>query len=337
MTSSASIQPATVTIWTDAERAGRDGAIIDRMGSAVRVVAVGGPRAPEVAALSRRVDCPHDDDGRKLMADHTVDFLLLGAVGDLTPQDIASAIAQGSIVLALEPVAAQLGDLAQIKPPRVTPPGITPGRVVPAPMFAESRGWRGAAHPFEVIGAVETVRLTNLGPPQDCSLLARMMDAWRSILPLCPMPLRIDASLTGQGRSSSEDPRQVTGHLAAHARLPNGGSLLVMISDRAGRHTRSAQMLGPHGQVMVHDLGYQLWDAGGNLLDESPPAGDSIEFIDIVAQQWLDLLRQTSGGLPPTTVPDEQVAREALACCLATLLSTRTGEPESPAKLAEIG
>lgn len=313
-----------VVVWTDPQRAARDGQIIDRMAPAIRVVGVGGPRTAEIDALARRLDCAHDDDFRKLIVQHPGATLLLGAATDF---QLADAVP----VVALDVQTDAIEDLATLQEAYARHGA---GSRLAAPGFLRAAGWSSAADPLQVVGAPQHVSVLSFGHAADCSLAARLMDAWRTVLTLTDMPQSIDASLAGPlGGSVPQSLYGLTGHMAGHARLPGGGAAVVQVSDRAAQHLRQMHLIGKGGRLAVDDAGYQLFGADGEVMDQSRgkarmPAG----FIDLVVADWQGAIRQ-----PPTATPlGREIELAAMACCLASVLSARTGEAESPAKLIEM-
>lgn len=328
-----------VTIWTDARTAATAGGVLELMGSAVRPIAVGGPRSAEVGDLARRLGCPAEDDFRKLMVDRPARFVLLTSMDGTAREDLAFAVAQDAVVLALEPVSETLNWLgsgrgrntgaASPSEGRDLAPSGRHGRVVAAPDFLAAPGWTGAADPLEVMGRPRLLSYMSFGGPGDCSLFARLYDAWRVVLGLVQMPESIDASLVGPLSEVPDDLRGITGHLAAHARLPDNASVVLEVSDRAAPHRRRLRMLGDQGRLLAGDFDYTLWDATGKLVDQKTnPNGGG--YVDLVARQWLRLLDRPD--IPPAALPSRDEP-PVLACCLASLLSARTAQAESPAKL----
>ena len=357
---SSSTEPVEVVVWTDTQRASRDGQIINQMGRSARPIGVGGPRTAEVDALARRLDCPHQDDLRQLLMDRPAGSLLLGTMAGADAHDLAAAIAQGTLIMAVEPPASTLdawqslaGEPAAIgtgRHKRTSPAGAEdaagagkdapdrrrPGRIVPTPSFERSAGWTGAANPLEILGAPQLTSFTSFGRLDDCSLFARLMDAWRSVLPLSDMPLSIDASLSGPLAQAPGDLRGLTGHLAAHGRLPSGGAVLLQVSDRAGNHFRALHVISSKGRLGVNDLRYHLYDVGGDLMDQAAPSVEPVSFVDLVADHWRQMLHRPAPPEPAQRQRADRVEQQAVACCLASLLSARTGEPESPGKLIDL-
>ncbi|MEE9211542.1 MAG: hypothetical protein V3U29_02705 [Phycisphaeraceae bacterium] len=348
---------AELTIWTDAQRVARVTEVLDRLGSSVEPIGVGGPRTAPINELAGHLGCPQEDDFRKLLLDHPAAFVLLSTWRGVSREDIQTAIGQGSVIVALEPIAV-IGDavrLAKARTGAAATTGITAvgcnsgtagaasaapaaappsGRIVVMPAFTESPGWTSAADPAELLGAPHVISFSSSGGVDDCSLFGRLFDAWRVVLRLSDLPESIDATLSGPLGEVPEDLRGLTGHLAAHARMPHGGAALVQVSDRAGPHRRGLRVISEQAQWDVDDLGYQLHDASGKLLDDHQPQQATIGFADLIVRHWTRLGKRITSSTAdePAGADDADV----LACCLASRLSARTGQGESPRKLLEM-
>ncbi|MFA9479053.1 hypothetical protein ACERK3_12240 [Phycisphaerales bacterium AB-hyl4] len=333
-----------VTVWADARSAAGVMAVLDRMGSAVRPIGVGGPREPGVASdagvdrLAATLDCARNDDLRKLLVDRPAAFLLLATMRDASVADVQSAVRQGMIVLALEPVVEELAELKTLnRADRSAGAGV--GRILPVPAFDSSPGYLSAAEPGDAMGEARTLHYESLGTSAEGSLYARLLDGWRTVLAFSSMPVTIDASLAAAddelvGRARTASLRDMGGALTAHGRMDDGSSALLHIADRSAETRRALHVLGREGQLRVDDVSYSLRQITGELLDEARPESGAT-FADLVAWQWRRLIDRLDGVLPDPPSPGYE--NNALACCLACLLSIRTGQPESPAKLAEIG
>ena len=316
-----------VTVWADAAGAATAEAVLARMGDAVRCIGVGGPREAAVDALAAALDCPREDDLRKLLIDRPATCLLLATMRGASVANVRTAAHQGTHVLALEPPVAE----------RVALPALAAvaSWVTYVPAFEACPGLHFAAEPAEAMGPLRSVRFESLGRRGEGSLFARLLDAWRTVLGHVPPPATIDAALGRTGGEAPEALRDLTGALTAHGRpAGDGAGVLVHVADRAAAAGRALCVLGEEGQLDVHDAGYRLRRADGALLDEAhEPA--ALNFAELVAHQWRRLIDRLASG-PPEPVSTQR-ERDALACCLACLLSIRTGQAESPAKLAEMG
>lgn len=317
------------TIWTDAARAATAASVLERMSGRVRAIGVGGPRAQAVAELARSLDTTRHDELRQLVVDRPARFLLLCAMEAVDLADLQSALAQGTTVLALEPPAVHLQDLAAL---RGSAAATTGGRVVIAPAFAQSPGYVSAAEPMEAIGERRLVACESVGRPAHGSLVARLFDAWRTLLRFVTTPASVDAALVGGGLAdvTPRALRTLTGALTVHARTPDGSAAVIHVADRAGRPRRALHVLGDAGELRVSDGGYSLHQLDGTVLDEDRP-GAEVDHPELVAHQWRRLLdRPAADELPGHR------DTHALACQIACLLSARTGEPESPLRVLEM-
>lgn len=313
-------------MWTSPARADIAAALLDVMGASVHPLGIGGPRSAEVDALGKRLDCPAGDDLRKMLIERPAAFVLVTSLQEANTADLRSAANEGTRILTLEPFVADLEDLPQDRSPAGN--GGAGGSIAFAPAFTQCPGYLGAADPQDQLGDTRQVRFTSLGRPEHGSLFARLLDAWVTILNFSPLPEQIDASLTG----ANDSPRKIAGRLAAHARVADGGAVLLELADTAGQTRRSLSVLGDDAQLTVLDTQYSLARLDGTVIDQSPDAASPTPptFIDQLAHQWRRLLDRPAPPLPSPTLAD------ALACAHACLLSARTGQPESPAKLLKI-
>lgn len=317
-----------VTVWADAARAPIVAQVLDVMGAEVKPIGVGGPRGAEVDALGKRLDVAATDDLRKLIVDRPAAFLLLASMSDVGGEDLLAAHAAGSLILAMEPPAADLLDLRTLRPKGEIP------RILFLPGFRFGPGFIRAADPSDALAPPRALAIESVGRTGEGSLFARLYDAWSTVLGFVSLPESIDASLSAVGlKEVPDDPRKLTGRLAAHARIADGGSAIVQISDTASDHRRYLHILGTEAELRVTDLNYELRQITGGVVDRGEVTVGGIGFIDLVAHQWRRFLAR-----PDLVKPDVPPHRDeqALACCLACLLSARTGQPESPRKLIEM-
>lgn len=322
-----------VTIWTDAARTPLVREVLDRMGPKVAPIGVGGERAGSVEALAGDLGCEWTDDLRKLLVDRPAAFVLLASPRGVNWALVAEALAAASTVLALEPPEAHLGSAGR-RASR-SRGDTTVGTVCLVPAFDQSRGWLDAADPLEVLGRVRLVRFSSFGTDATGSLYARLYEAWRVALRFGGgLPLKVCATLSGRFAELPEDLRAMCGHLAVHARMAHGmqgGALLMELSDQVGPVRRELRVVGDHGQVSVRDDVYGLYGPDGGLMDGREPVGAGPGAADLIAAQWRRMLdRGVAASMGAERGPDPP---ELVACCLACLLSARTGEPESPEKL----
>ncbi len=319
-----------VTIWTDACHAPLAGELMNLMGSALKPIGVGGPPVAEVSQLAKELDCQPHDDLRKLLVDRPAAYLLMTSLGGVTHDDLHAITDQGTAVLTLEPIASDLQGLSASKKLGAQPGAA--GRILQAPVFGQSPGFLSAADPYELLGDRRAIRFTSDGRPEHGSLFARLFDAWLTVLNFTLMPETIDASLVGPLIEPPEDLRSLAGSLLAHARMPGANAILLEVTDTAGRSGRVLRVHGDSASLRITDSTYTLSNPDGDMLDEATGSGPD-GFVDMLAAQWRRLLDQPNSA---GSASHAQHQADAMACCLACLLSIRTGQPESPVKLLEM-
>lgn len=323
-----------VTVWVDDARLTTVQTLLDLMGGSVRPIAFGSPRSRAGSELADPLELPMYDDLRQMLVERPSAFVLLATLEGAGPDDLPMAVAQGSKVLSIEPVGATPAEHAQAykiaKPPDGSPR--TPGRIVHAPAFDRSAGFLASAAPHDELGHHRAVQMTHAGQADAGSLFFRLFDAWVSVLDFIDLPESIDAELSSSNSTGvPDDPRQLTGRLTAHARLPGVGSAAVLVSDQAAELTRRLTVVGDQSQLVITAGGYRLTRSTGEVVDEQQ-ADREPNYIEQIAAQWRRLIDQR------TAPPEHRAQRErnALACCLACLLSARTGTPESPSKMLQL-
>jgi hypothetical protein len=316
-----------VTVWTTPAKADLAERLLDVMGGSVRPLGVGGPRSTEIDRLAKRWDCPAGNDLRKLLIDRPAAYLLMMSLDGVRAADLQAAARAGTRVLCLEPWAVERSELDAAATPG------QPDALGFAPAFLQSPGCLAAADPQDQLGHPRLVRFVSHGRADEGSLLARLIDGWLSVLSFNDLPESIDATLhhAGPGGSRAAEPRDLSGWLTAHARLADGSAVLFEASDRAASPRRHLLTLGPDAQLRITDGRYQLQNSEENLIDAGGEDKNHPPYIDLVARQWRQWIER-----PAPVVPPSRRAR-ALACVHASLLSARTGSPESPTKLMKIG
>lgn len=332
-------------LWTDPHRATLCGHIIRAMDASVRLIGVGGPRGSDAVKLAQQHALPCTDDLRKLLVEHPATFLLLATAEPVDSKLLQLAMNQGTTILTLEPIASNFDQIITTKAPQGE------GRLLTLPAFTFSPAWTKAGETQDLLGHIRLIAFESVGPLVQQSLHARHAEAWQIITRLAAMPESIDCSLVGPLTEIPDDPRAITGHLTAHARLPRGAAAQITLSDQASRHRRRLMIIGDLGRLLMTDTAYQLFgrDAENNKhdmliedvdltatlpLDETGLSEDEAAaniFAQLAAAQWRRLIDHPDHPWQTSSTQDQAAN---LACQMAALLSARTGQAESPSKMA---
>ena len=338
-------------IWTDGPHAPLISRLLDVMGHAVRVLAVGGPRVAPVAELAHRLGHEPTDDLRHTLISHPAPFAVIATTDAPDAGDLQTAARAGALPLCLEPLAADFDQLHALQ--KKDGKDAAPPPAVQAPAMLQAPGFLLAAHPFDLLGERRTLLIESLGPAGAGSVFARLLDAWRTALAFIEMPQAIDAQVTPAPETSgpagaaasgnagtAELPatlRGLTGRITAHGRAADGGSITLTISDRAIEHRRRLLALSDQSQLEVTDTAYRFHAADGSPIDQGRHPDEALRYVDLIAHQWRRLIdRAQTDAAAGTGLNPSPSAGDALACCLACLLSARTGQPEDPRTLQRL-
>jgi predicted dehydrogenase len=308
-------------IWTDSRRVPLVERILACIAPAVSVAAVGGPKRGEVADLAERIDAKSADDLRQMLIDHPADYLLLAGSSGAKRDDLDAAVDAGTHVLALEPIAAASSEA------RTIPAGA--GGITTVPLLRYSPAYLSAAEPTEAIGDVLAVHVQALGPGAELSLFARLADAMDFILHLTGLPDQVDAALVGGLVEPPEQLRGLTGHMTVNLHIAGRAAASLLITDASPVHRRTATIIGRSGMLVMDDHRYQLYTDDDRPLEEQSVDHGRADLADLIARQWQ---WHIAHGARPQIIERRQI----IACCETALLSTRTGQSESTARLLKL-
>ncbi|MEX2213310.1 MAG: hypothetical protein WD768_04235 [Phycisphaeraceae bacterium] len=334
-----------IVVWTHRPRLALVQQVIDRLQGRVKLIAIGGPPEAGINRFAEARSIPHYDDPRRLIVEHPAAFTFAADIEQFPQPVILSALSQGTTLLTIEPVAA---DLRQLR--GFSDKAVKFSRIIDIPALTAMPGWAGAADPLGVIGPVESLTWLAFFHAHECSLFSRLYEAWRFVVEQCHMPESINASLVATPSESQADFRAITGSLTAHGRWSDAAGIVMQLSDSAsaqpnpsaarkleapspGGCDRFLHITGQAGRLRVTDHDYELFDQTGKLIDRSAPGALPPGFAELIITALDNLLRR-----PPREDPRARHhAAAALACCQAALLSARTGQPESPEQQLHLG
>ena len=324
-----------LTIWTDAARAHLVQQIVGELDPPAEVVAVGGPRDAPIESWAEQLGCPCGDDLRQLLVEHPAPWVLVAARG-LDSSDVHEAVQGGAVVLSLDPI-------DQIRVVRSKGPGRgkaagEQGRIELVPGFDRCFGWRRAADPMQVLGSPRLIDFQSHGGPASAGLYARLYDAWRTLCFFVAPPESVDASLmlpADQRTELPEDLHAMAGHMSVHARFgsaSDGCCATVNLSNHAAVNRRRISVIADEGHLIVSQSGYELFDSQGTPIDQDEQQDADLGYPRLIGDHWQRLIEQPDGpALDPACSRSDLIS-----CCLACLLSARTGQAESPARMLEV-
>ncbi|MBL4701308.1 MAG: hypothetical protein JKX85_08620 [Phycisphaeraceae bacterium] len=310
-------------IWTDAARVTLAKQIINQLKDRVTILAVGGERTATVTDLARDFDLPFDDDLRKIMVDHPPSGMLFLSMQQVSMRDLETMAQAQMIVHTIVPVTSTIANVST-----------TTVRCKLLPQFNQCNGWTQAADPLESLGKLDQIHFTSVGSLADASLFARLVDSWEHILSLIHMPTAVDAVLSSS-KPIPENLEKITGHLSIQGRLAGGGCIQMLLSDHAAMSHRQMTLLGHDAQLIVTDTRYELYQPDGTIIDQWACETQMPCFGELVSDGChAALTNPYAQAIDDATLINRRQA--ALGCAHACLISARTGEPETPARILEL-
>ncbi len=288
------------------------------------LVGIGSPARGETRALADRAGAEPLPDLRAALASAEARVALLTVCPDETPdaRAVSAAESRGLRLACLGPFAAGAIDAAEHGLLREQA-GVRPIdsiRLVPRPR--QHPVFRAAEDVLGAFGAIELVSVESHAPPACGGLPAALITAIDLVHTLIGTPELIDAASPGGARHIGV----MEGHLAALLRFPDGRSGQIAASDRAAWGWR-ATLTGGGGRLTLRPSGFDWFDAEGNRRDEHRAAEGARDPVRVLADSLRMLL---DPGAPRAPAP---AWAELLASAETSLLSTRTGQAESPLTL----
>lgn len=322
-----------MVVWADPAQAWLIKAAAGEAG--VNVIAAGSAQRAQTGALATALEVPAVDDFRVACQHSEANVLLLAslATDQLSGEDVrhlAAARARGVRIVALTPLPGSAMDLAGAW--RELPPGMMVRDIAACvPMPRLSPELVRAGETIDAFGPVEAVSVECAGPPELGSLGARLLGAMDLAMSFLGEPASVDARLTSFGgpRQASERLGAADGHLTAHVRFADLGGATIAASNRAGGWDWSVTLLGPSGRVRIATAGMRWVGPDRRVIDDSRFVQDASPDARTAAA----LARGITDLLNPANPPVIGDVAGVLAACGAALLSSRTGQAESPATI----
>lgn len=283
---------------------------------------------------------------------------------------------RGVRVASLEPLPASIEELAasagelELEPGR---PGAVSAWPVMVPRSCRARAVREVLELRPQFGTVHAASIECVGGPVHGTLGSRLADAMELALELLGEPERIDATCRAsedppalragaRGSGATTDSlRGIHGDLGAHLRYADGRCATVLASSRAAKWDVRITLIGEGGRVLRGGAESFEWRSGsGELVDQTKPrrpkkgaagagsAGSALAAADPVIAELMQpgglaaacaeqISMLLSGAAASTLGATGMDASRVLAMSQAALLSSRTGQAESPGTILRMG
>lgn len=306
----------------------------------VKIVGAGSPGTAQAGAVAAELGCDAVDDLRSALTEGDADAVLIAARGEFGKNDAASdgaallaAQARSCDVLTLEPFPLSAIDLASrgwldagvgARPADVA-------RFVPLPRHM--RSFREATEVFTSFGEVRSMAIEAVAPTSDGTLAARLVGALDLVAMIMGEPESIDAAYCspiktpGLHALPGETLDELHGDMTLNLRFSGGRAATIFASDQGGAWAFNCTAIGAGGRLRLHDHGFEWFSPTGEKADETshrkPAKGSTAAMV------LADALSRTLDPHIPDVGPMDWAM--VLSMAQAALLSSRTGQSETPA------
>lgn len=313
--------------WIDTE----DAAIV---ASAVRsagldLVAVGCPQRGQAQGLAERMGVEPMTDLRAAVASTEAGLVLMTTTGasrdaqHLDARTVSAADGRGVRLATTVPFASGYIEAAETGFFRETAGARTSEVVHLVPRPRRHEVFRSSAEVLEAFGHVRLITVEAQSPARCGALPAALMGAVDTVLALAGTPELVDAATVGSPKGVVD----LAGEINFLLRFPDGRSGHVAATDGPAWGWR-VTLWGEAGRLTLRPSGFDWFEPGGERRDEFRAEPGRRDYTDTLSRAIRELTDPSAPKGPATNWID------LLSTAEAALLSTRTGQPESPGTIA---
>lgn len=329
-------QPRCVA-WTLPEQAPVLARAISRAG--LVLVGAGSPDPARTGQVAGLLGCDPIDDLRHALTLTEADLMILGDPGsfgelarDADLESLRAAQARNMCVTTLEPIPAAAGEIAGTAFADALHQGLLGDLASFVPLTRHTPMIRELYTVLETFAPVRACSITLGAPGTLGSLGAHLFDAMDLVRSLVGVPNIIEAAYISPSAGRGLHPlpgqslRGLHGEITMNLRFPDGRCASLMLSDQLTATRTSMTLIGREGHIIVGLDGFEWFDRDGRVIDtHTCPDTGGVDPAELaLSSQLIDLC---SGVIPKRTPIDYT---GVLSMTHATLLSTRTGQGESP-------
>lgn len=334
---------ARCILWLDPDQAPVLKRVLDR--ADIKLVGAGSPDSARTGQVASDLGCEPVDDLRTALTSFDADLMILGNPGrfadeaqDADLDALKAAHARNLCVATLEPIPPIANGIGGTSFAEVLSTGALNelARFVPmtrhTPMIVEL---------YTVLETFAPIRSCNitLGIPQALgSLGARLFDAMDLVRSIMGIPNIIDASYISPAAGRGLHPlpghtlRNLHGEFSMNLRFSDGRCAALLITDQVGAPIINMTMLSSEGHIIANNAGFRWHNSSGEQIDSyANPETDGTDPSEIALG---DQLIELCTGVGPKHAPIDYPG--VLSMTHATLLSTRTGQGESPRAVEQL-
>lgn len=305
----------------------------------IDLIGAGCPDPARTGQVASALCCPPCDDLRQALTSAQADLLLLGDPGafgeharDPDLEALRAAHARNLCVVTLEPIPAAAGEIAGTAFAEAMHQGVLGDLACFAPLTRNTALISELYSVLETFAPIRSCAITVGAPRELGSLGARLFDAMDLVRALMGVPNIIEAAYISPSAGRGLHPlpgqslRDLSGEITMNLRFPDGRCASVLLSDQMAATRLSMTLISAEGHIALTRSGFQWYNRAGELIDShTRPETEGVDVTEAVLQaQLIDLCSGVGPKRSPVDYPS------VLSMTHSTLLSTRTGQGESP-------
>lgn len=313
----------------------------------IEVVGAGCADPSQTGMVASELGCEQIDDLRVALCNAKTDMILLADPGSFADHAIdadldalKAAHARNVAVATLEPIPATSTGIGGTSFADALSTGALNELVGMVPMTRHTPMIDELLTVLDTFAPMRSCSLT-MGMPETMGTLgARLFDAMDLIRSLVGVPGVIEAGYISPraGRGMHPLPGQSLRHLhgefSLNLRFSDGRCAAMLLSDQVGASTINMTMLSTEGHIVADMSGFKWMNPSGKIIDShsiEPAKNDSGDCSEkLLASQLVELC----SGVHPQRSPIDYPS--VLSMTHAALLSSRTGQGESPRAVEEL-
>ena len=328
-------QPRCV-VWTNPEQAPLLDEILRDAG--ITLVGAGCPDPARTGQVASTLGCEPSDELRQAMTTLDTDMVLLGDAGtfgeeanDADLEALRAAHARNVCVATLDPIPATASGIMGTSFAEALHQGVLGSFASFVPLLRHRPILVELSTVLETFAPVRSAAITIAGTSSAGSLGARLFNALDLTRLLMGVPSVIEAAYVSPraGRGMHPLPgqtlRSLNGEITMNLRFSDGRCAAIYLSDQFSASTLTMTIASSEGQIMLDQRGF-IWTGNeGQEVDKhtAPDANLNGDRGAMTTQ-----LSELCSGVAPSRPPIDFTS--VLSMTHAALLSTRTGQGESP-------
>ena len=334
-------QPRCV-VWTNPEQAQALSRVLHAAG--IELIGAGCPDPARTGQTASALSCPALDDLRQVLHTSDADVLLLGDPGvfgeyadDADLEALRAAHSRNLSVGTLEPIPASAAGIGGTAFAEVLHQGSMCGLSAFLPLTRHNAVIDELSGVLETFAPIRSCSLTIASPKALGSLGAKLFDSMDLVRWLIGVPSIIEAAYISPSAGRGMHPlpgqtlRGLHGEITMNLRFSDGRCAAVLLSDQLATNQLGLTLIGAEGMIHLNSKGFVWTNPSGEAIDQhTAPSSDGQHGESEFQTQLIDLCT----GVAPTRTPIDYTA--VLSMTHAALLSTRTGQGESPHDIEQL-